>query len=201
LSINRPGTQQSSQKVILAILGFFCFFQMATMGSAVIRWRRRGAIYAESDVTTSLYINPAVQLAIQVAASTVSGGLAGAGVSVLFNRLFHWRQLRTKFYPVLSDMYAAYVIRMSKPNGRYWITIIGNNPSPSDEEFVHHRGSFVNDLVQYNELKEVRILRKQLLDYAFGGDHTPGATVKRDFAPESAALLDCLRTVHKKLGI
>jgi hypothetical protein len=142
-----------------------------------------------------------MQLAIAIMASVLSGGLAGAFVSVAFNRLFHWRELRTKFYPVLNNMYSAYVIRIAKPEGRYWITIVGKIPSPEDEDFVDHRSSFLSDLVQYNELKEVRVLRKQLLDNAMSSDHKPGEVAKLDLAPESAALGACLITLHKKLKI
>jgi hypothetical protein len=142
-----------------------------------------------------------MQLAIGIMASFFSGGLAGACVSVTFNRLFHWRELRTKFYPALNNMYAAYVIRMASPDGRYWTTIVGNNPAPEDEAFVDHRSSFVSDLVQFNELKEVRVLRKQLLDNAVAGNHNPGEVAKLDLAPELAALDACLATLHKKLKI
>ena len=83
-----------------------------------------------------------MQLAIGIMASVIGGGLAGACVSVFFNRLFHWRELRTKLYPVLSNMYSAYVIRMENPEGRYWTTIVGNIPSPDDSDFVDHRSSF-----------------------------------------------------------
>jgi hypothetical protein len=55
--------------------------------------------------------------------------------------------------------------------------------------------------VQYNELKEVRVLRKQLLDNAVSGNHNPGEVAKLDLAPESAALDACLITLHKKLKI
>jgi hypothetical protein len=142
-----------------------------------------------------------MQLVIAIIASVLGGGLAGACVSVAFNRLFHWRELRTKFYPVLNNMYSAYVIRMAKPEGRYWITIVGNIPSPEDEDFVDHRSSFLSDLVQYNELKEVRVLRRQLLHNAISGHHNPGEVAKLDLAPESAALDACLITLHKKLKI
>jgi hypothetical protein len=142
-----------------------------------------------------------MQPAIAIVASILSGGLAGACVSVAFNRLFHWRELRTKFYPVLNDMHSAYVIRIEKPEGRYWITIVGNILSPEDEGFIDHRSSFLSDLVQYNELKEVRILRRRMLDNAMSGDHKPGEVAKLDLAPESAALSACLITLHKKLKI
>lgn len=142
-----------------------------------------------------------MQLAISIMASVLGGGLAGACVSVVFNRLSHWRELRTEFYPLLNNMHSAYVIRMANPEGRYWMTVVGNNPAPEDEDFVDHRSSFLSDLVQYNELKEVRVLRKHLLDNAMSGDHKPGETTKLDLAPESAALQVCLITLHKKLKL
>jgi hypothetical protein len=133
--------------------------------------------------------------------SFLGGGLAGACVSVFFNRLSHWRELRTKFYPLLSNMYSAYVIRMENPEGRYWTTIVGNIPSPEDSEFVEHRSSFLSDLVQYNELKEVRVLRTKLMDNAMTGNHKRGEVAKLDLAPEAAALGACLAKLHKKLKL
>jgi len=142
-----------------------------------------------------------MQLAATIMASVLGGGLAGACVSVFFNRLFHWRDLRTRFYPVLNNMFSAYVIRMENPEGRYWTTIVGNVPSPEDEDFVEHRASFLGDLVQYNELKEVRILRTKLLNNSASGNHNRGEVLKLDLAPESAALHACMITLHKKLKI
>jgi hypothetical protein len=134
-------------------------------------------------------------------ASLLGGGLAGACVSVFFNRLFHRRELRTKFYPVLNNMHSAYVIRMENPEGRYWTTIVGNVPSPEDVEFVDHRSTFLSDLVQYNELKEVRVLRTKLLNNAMSGNHNRGEVAKLDLAPEVTALNACLTILHKKLKI
>jgi hypothetical protein len=147
------------------------------------------------------YHNSTMQTAIAIMASVLSGGLAGACVSAVFNRLSHWRELRTKFYPTLNNMHSAYVIRMENPEGRYWTTVVGNIPAPEDEVFVDHRASFMSDLVQYNELKEVRDLRKKMLDNAMSGDHNPGEVAKLDLAPESVALNACLITLHKKLRI
>jgi hypothetical protein len=53
----------------------------------------------------------------------------------------------------------------------------------------------------YNELKEVRVLRKHLLDNAMSGNHNRGEVAKLDLAPEAAALDACLITLHKKLNI
>lgn len=139
--------------------------------------------------------------AIVIVASILSGGLAGACISVIYNRRTQMRALRTKFYPVLNNMFSAYVIRMEKPEGRYWTTIVGNNPAPEDEGFIDHRSTFTSDLVQYNELKEVRALRKKILDNSFTGDHERGKTMRLDLAPESAALHNCLTALHKKLKL
>ena len=109
-----------------------------------------------------------MQLALGLVVSFLGGGLAGACVSVFSNRLFHRRELRTKFYPILNNMFSAYVIRMTEPEGRYWTNIVGNNPFVEDQGFINHRSSFASDLVQYSELKEVRVLRKRLLDNAPG---------------------------------
>ena len=138
---------------------------------------------------------------ITIIVSILGGGLAGACVSVFFNRLFHRRELRTKFYPILNNMFSAYVIRMEKPEGRYWTTIVEHYPAPEDEDFVDHRSTFISDLVQYNELKEVRVLRKQFLDNSMRGDHERGKVMRLDLTPESAALNRCLATLHKKLKL
>jgi hypothetical protein len=142
-----------------------------------------------------------MQAAITIMASVLGGGLAGACVSVFFNRLFHRQELRTKFYPMLNDIHSAYVIRMENPKGRYWTTVVGNVPTPEDEGFVDHRASFLSDLMPYIELKEARVLRKKMLDNAMSGDHTRGQVATLDLAPESAALTGCLKTLHKKLKI
>jgi hypothetical protein len=138
---------------------------------------------------------------IVILVSLLSGGLAGACISVFFNRLFHRRELRTKFYPVLNNMFSAYVIRMETPEGRYWTTIVGNNPAPEDEDFVDHRSTFISALVQYNELTEVRTLRKEFLDNSMSGDHERGKEMRLDLTPESTALNICLATLHKKLKL
>lgn len=135
------------------------------------------------------------------ATSVLGGGLAGGCVNVIHNRLIRWRDLRTKFYPVLNNIYSAYVIRMEKPEGRYWVTIVGQNPSNEDAEFVDHRSNFISDLIQFNELKEARSLRKEMLDNAMSGHHTPGILTKVDLAPEATALDTCLKTLHKKLKL
>jgi hypothetical protein len=138
---------------------------------------------------------------LTVATSVLGGGLAGGCVNVLHNRASHARDLRTKFYPVLNNMHSAYIIRMENPEGRYWTIVVGYVPSKEDEEFVSHRAQFVSDLIQFNELKEVRKLRKVIMDKFFEGHDAPGSTVKYDLAPECKALSDCLDTLHKKLDL
>lgn len=142
-----------------------------------------------------------MSLPLTITASVLSGGLAGACVSAAFNRLFHWRELRTKFFPILSNMYGADVIRMENPGRRYWKTIVGMMPAREDEEFIDHRATFIADLVQFNELREVRALRKAILDNHASGNHVPGTETVLDLAPELEALNKCSNTVHQKLKL
>lgn len=142
-----------------------------------------------------------MQLAITIIVSLLGGGLSGACINVAFNRYARQRQLRTAFYQALLNMYSAYVIRMENPKGRYWITIVGSNPSSDDKDFVEHRSSFISELVQYNELKEVRTLRTLLMDNGATGNHTRGEEFKLDLQPESNGLGACLAKVHKALGL
>src|ERR1700686_2173756 len=130
----------------------------------------------------------------------ISGGLAGGIVSAISNRIFHWRALRTQFYPKLSNIYSAYIIRFEQPNGRYWTHIVGNNQSDGDEEFVEHRSNFIGALVTYNELKEARVLRKAILDNS-NHNLSPGSALKHDLGPEAGALNECLKVLHKKLKL
>ncbi len=134
-------------------------------------------------------------------ASILGGGLAGACVSVFFNRLFHRQDVRKKFYPVLNNMHSAYLIRMENPEGRFWTTVVGNVPAPEDEDFVEHRASFLSDLMEYIELKEVRLLRKKMLDNAMSGNHATGEVTTLDLDPEWRALSGCMLTLHKKLKL
>jgi hypothetical protein len=130
----------------------------------------------------------------------VSGGLAGGIVSVISNRIFHWRALRTQFYPKLNNMYSAYIIRFEKPDGRYWVNIVGQNPLGADREFVDHRSDFISELIAFNELKEARVLRKAILDNSMH-NLSVGSTSKHDLGPEADALNECLKVLHKKLKL
>lgn len=135
-----------------------------------------------------------------VISSFVSGGLAGGLISIFANRMFHFRSLRTKFYPKVNDIYSAYVIRMEKPQGsRYVVTVDGKQPSADDAFFVVHRSNFVTGLVEFNELREARTLRKKMIDNSFSAERTPGSIVKLDLQPKADALNICLKTLHKKL--
>lgn len=136
-----------------------------------------------------------------LAASFLGGGLSGGCVNVWFNRQSRHRDLRTKLYPKLNDIHSAYLIRMEKPEGRYWVTIVGNNPSDADEEFVNHRSTFISDLIQFNQLREARALRKRIIENSLNGHHTPGLLTKLDLTPEARALNDCLKILHKKLRL
>ena len=138
---------------------------------------------------------------IQLAVSALSGGLAGGSVSALANRIFHWRVLRTTFYPKVNDLLAEYVIRMHEPEGRYLIVRVGYVPLPEDETFVEHRVKFIMNLVTFNELKEARKLRQKLLEYQAKVSGEEGATVKIDLMPDYQALSDCLDKMHKKLKL
>jgi hypothetical protein len=90
---------------------------------------------------------------------------------------------------------------MEKPRDRYWVTIVGDNPRSEDREFIEHRASFITELVEFNELREARALRKRLLDNATRGEHTSGLMTKVDLAPESEAIGACLKKLHRKLGL
>jgi hypothetical protein len=136
--------------------------------------------------------------------SFLSGGLAGGVVSAFINRWFHRRDMRVKFYPVLNNIHSAYIVRMQDPQGRYWENTVGMTPTEGhpDYEFVNHRSDFiVSDLIQFNELKEVRELRRAILAHQATADHTEGKLVKYDLEPERKALSECLRVLHKKLEI
>ncbi len=136
--------------------------------------------------------------------SLLGGGLAGGCVSAFLNRWFHRRDVRVKFYPVLNNIHSAYIIRMQNPQGRYWEHSVGMAPTEEnpDYDFVNHRSNFiVSDLIQFNERKEVRELRRKILKSQAQGDHTEGKLVKYDLEPERIALTECMSVLHNKLKI
>jgi hypothetical protein len=136
-----------------------------------------------------------------ILASLVGGGLSGGCVSLFFNRLWHLRAQRTQFYPKVNNLYSAYVIRFQNPTGRYWVNIVGNNPSPADAQFVRHRSEFIMDLVQFNELKEARALRQKMVGNSMTGHGMTGLPNTLDLGPEEIALKTCLGNLQKKLGL
>ena len=134
--------------------------------------------------------------------SFLGGGLAGGCVSLIGNRIFYFRGLRTRFHPVLNNVLGAYACRMEKPDGRFWVTIVGNSPAEKDREFIELRTNFIlRDLVEFNELKEARTLRKHILANVSQGSHDPGNVARMDLAPEYHAISACLTRLQKKLSL
>lgn len=133
--------------------------------------------------------------------SMLGGGLAGGLVSTWLNRIFHWRALRTRFHPHLNNFWGEYVLRIQNSDGRHWETKVGYEPLPKDKKFVEHRTDFVFRLVEFNELKEARELRKKMLT-TLNPDHAEkGEIIKTDLTPEYRAVEECLMTVQKKLKL
>jgi hypothetical protein len=138
---------------------------------------------------------------LNLVGSLISGGLAGGCVSTLYQWRNRQKDLRTKFYNILNDMHSAYVIRMEDPDGRYWVNVVGQVPSADDEDFINHRSNFISDLIQFNDLKEARVLRNAILDNQSNAHTSPGLLTKTDLKPEAFALDTCLNVLHKKLKL
>ena len=128
----------------------------------------------------------------------ISGGLAGGVVTAIFNRISHWRALRTKLSQEVCNMHVAYLIRFKQPNGRYWEHIVGNKPLGADRDFVEQRSHFIGELIEFTELKEARVLRNAILYNSFH-KLPSGSTRKLDLYPEVRALYDCVKVLGKKL--
>lgn len=137
---------------------------------------------------------------VQILSSILGGGLAGGLVSTLANRYFHWRSLRTTFYPKLSDFASAYLLRVQNPEGQVWQSRIGYLPVPEDQGFINHRANFFMGLIHFNELREVRKLRRQMMA-TLEHDGREGDTITFDLMPEYEAVVDCLFHVQKKLRL
>jgi hypothetical protein len=137
----------------------------------------------------------------QFFASMLGGGLAGGGLNVLFNRIFYWRSLRIKLYPILSHMLSTYALRMEDPGGRYLETVAGRIPLPNDDNFVRHRGSFLVQIVEFTELREARELRRRILSNLNWKDQADGTVIRADLLPEYQALRACLKTLNEKLEL
>jgi hypothetical protein len=139
----------------------------------------------------------------QFVVSMLGGGLAGGCVNVFFTRLFHRRSLRIKFYPTLTFMFSAYRIRLAdNPDDRWLIVTVNEPPLPPDDNFVRHRSDFTSKLIEFTELKEVRLLREQLARNAEAAGTGPkGTLIKVDLKPESDALWGCVKTIKRKLRL
>jgi hypothetical protein len=137
---------------------------------------------------------------VQLAASALSGGLAGGCISTISNRLFQLQASRKTFYPKLNNLLTAYIIRTANPEGRYLVRTVGQVPSEENREFVYHRADFIISSIAFSELKEVRALRRRLIENP-GGTGEAGAIERIDLMPEYQALSDCLDKVHKKLKL
>ena len=138
---------------------------------------------------------------VAIIVSMVSGGLAGACASVFMNRWFHWQDLRRKVYPKVKNLFAAYMIRMEQTEGRFWIGVTGFLPAEEDKDFIDHRSSFLEEIIEFTELREVRSLRKAYGENMKKGERGDGQPFKLDLKPEYDALGACMKTLHEKLKI
>ena len=132
--------------------------------------------------------------------SLLGGGLAGGIVNVGVSRYFYLRGLRTRFYPKLNDLVSEYVVRIAMLGKSISLEKVFM-PDPVNKEFIEHRATFILTLTDFNELKEVRDLRKIILK-----NQTPERTKNTeddiivDLGLELDALNECLSLVHKKIG-
>ncbi len=140
--------------------------------------------------------------AVQTIISVVSGSLAGACASALYSRIFHWRNLRTQFHPKLNNIAGAYTIRFDDDEtGRYLTSFVGQVPTQTDKAFVNSRADFIQELAQYNELREARKLRRVLLANTNPSHIPTGRPLTRDLKPEYDAIMKCLGSVQDKLRL
>jgi hypothetical protein len=142
----------------------------------------------------------------QFIVSIISGGLAGGSVSTFANRRYYLRSLRTKFYPKVNNILAAYVIRLEDPDNRLLIQKPGHLPAGEDLKFVDHRSDFIHGLVEFNELDEARELRKKLVDSMFSGVVVVNEREKTkdnaiDLMQEYRAIEHCHDVLHKRLKL
>jgi hypothetical protein len=131
----------------------------------------------------------------------VSGGLAGACATIGLNRWFYWQELRRKFYPEVSNLVAAYTIRLEQPDGRFWVGVVGQDPSAVDKKFVIHRTSFLSGIIPFTDLREARKLRKAIVKNMQQRNPDEAQPFKLNLKPEYDALEVCMKTLHKKLRI
>jgi hypothetical protein len=140
---------------------------------------------------------PAIPM-LTLLVAIISGGIVGGVVTAIFNRVFHERALRTKFYPKVGNMAGVYMFRFMQPNGRYWVHIVGDKPLGADRDFVEQRSHFWTELVEFTELKEVQVVREVFLHNSLH-NLSRGSTMKHDLYPEYRAMEDCMKAMHKKL--
>jgi hypothetical protein len=132
--------------------------------------------------------------------SLIGGGAVGGLINVAYQWRNRKKDLRTTFYPMLNDMNAAYLIRMEQPGGNELVQTPNVAPLGADRDFVNHRTAFLSDLIKYNDLTEVIVLRQRMLDNAFQAAGTVGP-VKTNLVPEAKAIDECMRVLHKKLKL
>jgi hypothetical protein len=130
--------------------------------------------------------------------------IGGGAVGGLMNVAYQWRNrqmdLRTAFYSLVNNMNAAYLIRMEQPGGKELVQIPDKAPLGADRDFVEHRTAFLGELIKYNDLNEVIILRQKILDNGFKGAGSAGP-VKTNLFTEAQAISECMRVLHKKLKL
>ena len=141
----------------------------------------------------------------QFIVSIISGGLAGGSVSTFANRRYYLRSLRTKFYPMVNNILAAYVLRLQDPKKRLLTQRPDFLPAGDDLKFVDHRSDFIHGLVGFNELEEAREVRRKLVDSMFAAvvvvspDDTSEKAI--DLMQEYRAIEHCHDVLHKKLKL
>jgi hypothetical protein len=82
------------------------------------------------------------------------------------------------------------------------VRIVNQLPSSEDVTFIDHRSHFLlQDLIEFNELREVRKLRKAIMENEMREVKTLDIMTKLDLVPEMKALDQCLKKLHKKLKI
>jgi hypothetical protein len=138
---------------------------------------------------------------VQLCISIVSGGLAGASVSTFANRIFYARALRTRFHPIVNNLWGSYINRLHKPDGRYLVNTVGYLHPPEDRPFVESRSEFFDKLIEFSELKEARELRRSLFANLNPNRLPQGQVLTTDLMVDYKAIDSCLMTVQKKLNL
>lgn len=141
----------------------------------------------------------------QFIVSIISGGLAGGSVSTFANRRYYLRSLRTKFYPKVNNILAAYMLRLQDPKKQLLVLTPGYLPADEDDlKFVDHRSNFIHGIVEFNELEEAREVRKKLVDSSFAAvvvSPDDASEKDIDLMQEYRAIEHCHDVLHKKLKL